>query len=76
MRKVYRVCSSQPDCLLCHLRNMSKNLCKDLVIYDLDGTLVDSAVTVTTVLNVLRRKQSKAFVRRACPAIDVIGWSS
>ena len=54
---------------------MSKNLCKDLVIYDLDGTLVDSAVTVTTVLNVLRRNQSKPFVCRACPAIDVIGWS-
>ena len=41
---------------------MSKNLCKDLVIYDLDGTLVDSAVTVTTVLNVLRRNQSKSLL--------------
>ena len=41
---------------------MPKNLCKDLVIYDLDGTLVDSAVTVTAVLNVFRRKQSKSLL--------------
>ena len=41
---------------------MPKNLYKDLVIYDLDGTLVDSAITVTTVLNILRQKQSKSLL--------------
>ena len=30
---------------------------KDLVIYDLDGTLVDSAITVTKVLNTMRQSR-------------------
>lgn len=46
----------------------SKNRRKDLVIYDLDGTLVDSAVTVTEVINSMRQKRGMrdleiAFIR-------------
>ena len=36
---------------------MSENGIKDLVIYDLDGTLVDSAITVTKVLNSMRQSR-------------------
>lgn len=36
---------------------MVENVIKDLVIYDLDGTLVDSAITVTKVLNSMRKKR-------------------
>jgi phosphoglycolate phosphatase len=41
--------------LVNNLQNGSK---KRLIIYDLDGTLVDSAVTVTEIINLLRKRKS------------------
>ena len=47
---------------------LSENIIKELVIYDLDGTLVDSAITVTKILNTMRQTRGlpvldKKFVR-------------